>query len=767
MTRALILSILSLIFTLSISAQNLVGKVFDAHSNENLIGVHVYIPELKTGTMTGISGDFELQDLPFGTFQIQFSYLGYQVLVENIDIKEGRNTIKAGLHESIIESKEVIVSVASHHHPEHTPIKIDQLSNQQLLQTAGTLSEGLSALPGIDFQSMGAGIHKPNIRGLSGNRILVLTDGLKLDNQQWGADHSLGINEIGIDRVEVIKGPASIIYGSDAMGGVINFINEKPAKIGYFEGDYNLKLSSVNNGVRTDFGIKDARKYFRYGVRVGHQNYNDYTMGQGNQVSNSRYNETGVKSQLAYVNRKMSTQVNYNYALSNYGIIIPGLIVEPGRLMQLPYQMNTTHVLGSESKLFFGPSKLLFNVGYIANNRQEFEDGSSHAGHSHAHVDLDPSIAPINMQLNTFRMNVQYHMPMTSFEDFSWIVGLNNSTQNNINKGIEKLVPSATTKDLGLYSLMEWDVADKTHIQFGSRFDNRDIQAAAFAGNDAFKYNFANFSGNFGGAFEVNENMLFRSSVATGFRSPNLSELSINGVHHGSQRFEIGNNELKHERNIELDFSMEYHTAHLFAELTVFNNDISDYIFIRATGETNNNFLVYAYQQTDANIRGIEYNFDWHPHPVHWLHLNVSGNFMDGKDVANNTNLPLIAANNIKPELKIEKSGKKVLKESFIKIAYEYYYDKNDVAPLETTTPSYGLLNVAIGNKIEWEKQIVEISLSANNLTDVKYFNHLSTLKNYNLFNPGRNIQFNIKVPFQFKNGYETKKRVTIPSNRG
>ena len=240
--------------------QSLSGYVKDVDENDFLPGVNVFIPELQKGSVTDADGYYKLTELPQGTFKIQFSFIGYQTIIRTITIN-GDQKLDMGLSHQAIEVDEIIISSPYTSTQQENPVKVEQMSLSDINKTgAPTLMSSITAIPGVDQISTGMNIGKPVIRGLSYNRVLVYTQGIRLENQQWGDEHGLGLLEMGIEKVEIIKGPSSMLYGSDAMGGVLHLIEERPAAPEKIHGDYNLKLFSNTQGYSTNLGLKGSLK---------------------------------------------------------------------------------------------------------------------------------------------------------------------------------------------------------------------------------------------------------------------------------------------------------------------------------------------------------------------------------------------------------------------------------------------------------------------------------------------------------------------------
>lgn len=266
----------SLLLAMAAHAQiSIKGTVTDTDGTP-LIGASVSLPELNKGTITNQAGEYTLSNIPKGKIKIRFSYVGFNTQIKIADVSQTENTVNATLSDAIIDSQEVVVTggyVSSQH---ENAVKIDVLKSKEMA-LAGTpnFMESLTQVPGIDMIAKGPGVSKPVIRGLSMNNILVLNNGVRMENYQYSENHPLGIDGSAVDRVEIIKGPASLLYGSDALGGVLNFIKEKPAPTGQILGDYRLQLNSNTLGIDNNLGLKGASKNFFGGLRYGYKSQAD------------------------------------------------------------------------------------------------------------------------------------------------------------------------------------------------------------------------------------------------------------------------------------------------------------------------------------------------------------------------------------------------------------------------------------------------------------------------------------------------------------
>ena len=755
-----ILSLLCILTYISVNSQNtLAGKISNKESQEGLEQVSIYFPQMEKGAVTDNAGEYKIEGLPTGTYKIVASYIGFQTFSGNITIEKGSNTLDISLLPSAIEMEEVIVSTPFHKLQRENVMKVEYAKLSSLKnQGAPTLVEGIGAIPGVDVVSTGVGIGKPVIRGLTSNRVLVYTQGIRLENQQFGAEHGLGVNEAGIESVEVIKGPASLLYGSDAMGGVLYLNPEKFASPSSTEGDINFNYNSNTLGISSGAGIRTSGEKFKYLLRLATNNHVDYLGGDGNRVTNSRFNEKDLKAGLGYQATSFKSDIRYNYNQSNLGIPEEVGLQTTSRTPDLPYQKLDNHILSSNSKIFFNNSNLDITLGYIGNNRKEFEDHDHHEEEEEDHEEEEEDHAEdegheeaaLDMKLNTFNYNLQYHLPKSG--KFETVVGVQGIYQTNKNYGEEILIPDATTQDIGFLGTTHFHLDQNNDFQVGLRYDHRQIDAKAYGSSleegyiAPLKRNFNSFNGAFGYKNNISEQFTGRINVATGFRAPNLAELTSYGTHEGTNRFEIGNRDLKNEQNLQIDLALEFQNEHYEFFLNGFHNSIRDYIYIAPSGTVMDETPVYNYLQQDAILYGGEIGFHLHPHPYDWLHIESSYQTVFG-ELQSGEALPLIPANKLTNTLRVEFNNAKgwwLRSNAFVSL--NTIFKQGKVSAFETVTPGYSLLNAGIGGDIQFLKKSMNINISANNLLDKKYIAHLSRLKSDGILNMGRSVVVGLNI---------------------
>ncbi|CAM4067963.1 TonB-dependent receptor [Flavobacterium weaverense] len=712
-----------------LQAQNTISGTVTDMFNLPVKGVSVSISELHKGTTTDENGKYQFSNLPNKTLKINFTMLGFATQNQSVSIGSNEIILNVLLEEAIFEMDEVIVSTAFNKIQSQNVMKVEHetIKNLQRKGTS-TLIEGLATIPGVSQVSTGASIGKPVIRGLSGNRVLVYSQGVRIENQQFGDEHGLGLNDAGVESVEVIKGPASLLYGSDALGGVLYFNPEKFANANTFKANFSQKYFSNTLGSNTSLGLKTSTDNWKFMTRGSYNTHSDYKIADGERVTNTRYNETDFKTGIGYSNSKFSSVLRYNYNKLDLGIPEEGIAEQStSKKTEFPKQGIFNHLLSLNSIFYLENSKIDLDLGYIANDRSEFEDSND---------------AALHMKLKTFNYNLKYHLPKTG--KIETIVGVQGMHQTNRNSGEEYLIPDAVTNDFGVFGTAnyEWN---RNVLQAGLRFDNRNIktEAQGIAGEEgsfeAVDKSFDSFNAALGYKTNLVDDLTLRLNIATGFRAPNLAELTSNGVHEGTNRYEVGNTNLKTEQNIQTDLNLEYKNSHFEFFVNGFYNHINNYIYTSATGETINTNLVFDYIQDNAKLYGGEVGLHLHPHPLDWLHFETSFETVTGKK-QNNDYLPLIPANNWDNTIRTEFKIKNLLEDGYATLNVSSTFNQKNVSGFETTSNGYTLLNLGFGGTMKLGKTVFDISVNGNNLLDKKYIAHLSRLKTDGIPNIGRTI---------------------------
>ncbi|MDR2650819.1 MAG: TonB-dependent receptor [Prevotellaceae bacterium] len=719
-------------------------KVADKNTNEPIASANIYFPDTKTGTYTDESGNFSISTSSQSLF-VQISSVGYKTYLGTLSLQNENQVIL--LEPSVHELQEIVVSEHATRLQGENVVNVEKLTLNNNAELHGfSLVEKLSSVAGISNWSTGAGIGKPVIRGLSGNRIAVFSQGLRIENQQWGDEHGLGLDENGYEQVEIIKGPVSLLYGSDALGGILYFVDERYAKENSVESVLSSEYNTNTKGLRSTGAFKLSKNRFHWNVFGGYTTHKDYTDGNKDFVANSRFRTGDFKTVLGYTGNKFITSLKYSFLNEKYGLTEAEESEEGeeepysnGRKPLSPFQDLTTHLLSSENTFFFdNNSKLKIDAGYIFNNRKEFED----------------DVAALDMNLNTFSYNAKWYLPKTN-ERWAFTIGSQGMYQTNKNKGEEILIPDASTSDAGIFAVTDFYYSEKAYWMTGLRIDGRHISGKEHGTENeddyipAFSKSYFAFNFSTGIFQPVTERLSFRANFSSGYRAPNMFELLSDGAHEGTNRYEIGNTQLKTENNYQIDASLTYKSKHLELFVNPYFNYIRNYIYLQPTDNEIDDMPVYNYNQTNAYLYGGEAGFHLHPHPLDWLHLDASYSSTFGRN--KHTDLPLMPSQKINATASANFAWNEAVKRFSIYMQTIYSFEQKRIAEYELPTDDYLLLNAGLAFEFGWNKQRLLLNISVNNLLNKTYYDHLSRYKADGIYNMGRNINVKLSIPLQWK----------------
>jgi iron complex outermembrane receptor protein len=717
---------------------NIKGQITDKTNNQSLPFANIYLPEQHKGTLTDNNGIYNMNYLPKGKIKIQFSYIGYKTIIKTIILNDSETILNIEMEPSVLQAEEVVISGGTFTTQHQNAIKIEVLKSKDIAEIGTpSFTEAIANVPGVDMISKGVGVSKPVIRGLSMTNILMLNNGVKLENFQFSENHPFLIDEFGIDRIEIIKGPASLLYGSDAVGGVINVLKEKSAPVGKTIGDFNTQYHSNTQGIVSNLGIRGSSENFFWGLRGGLKSHADYRDGNEDYVPNTRFNEKSFKANVGLIKSFGLFRLYYDYNQPDLGMCIGdaiALTTENGRENKVWYQDLTNHLVSTKNTMFFGKYKININAAYQMNNRRLQTDNNK------------PAFEMVDMDMNTFSYEIKTYLP--SGINSEYIIGLQGANKTNRNHDAPNhVLPDADVNDFSVFGLAQHTFFDKLKTQAGVRYDFRSISTIAEANKDAIDNGYGNISASVGATYELNKHVFLRANLASAHRTPNIAELTQNGMH--GSRYEQGNADLKSQRSYEGDLSAHFHSNYIMVDLAGFYHSINNYIFIAPTNDTvASGDKIYKYSQTNAEIYGSELSLNILP--VDWISIKTTYAYLVGKQ-DDGSNLPFIPQNKLRLELKFQKQNIAFLKKPFVKFGGLYAAKQNKPAMFETESTSYFLLNAGIGANLKWTNQLLVISIQINNLLNETYIDHLSTLKGMRYYNIGRNISINVKIPFRIK----------------
>ena len=768
------------------------GKIIDQKTGVALAGASVYFHEAKTGAITDSNGVFTSPSIPSGKYLVEISYQGFATIIQNIDIN-GRTIKNFSMTETVVEHEEVTVTgVASATRTKLSSQPISILKRSDLFQSSSNnIIDAISKLvPGVASMGTGPAISKPVIRGLGYNRVVTVHDGVRQEGQQWGDEHGIEVDEYSIQKVELLKGPASLFYGSDAMAGVVHLITNVPVQretvSGNLMGTYNGNNGLYGTNANIAGHLKNGFNWNAYGT---YKNAGDYQNAYDGKVFNSRYNERnfggyfGINKSWGYshiiisnFNQHIGVIEGARDSITGQFLVYPETPREHiateaelnSRLLCTPYQQVTHFKIASDNNFVVGGGRATVNLGYQDNKRREFGE------------DARPDLPDLYFDLKTFNYSLQYHLT----EKNGWInsFGLTGMYQQNRNQAKEVLIPAYNLFDIGGFFYTK-KTFDNLTVSGGLRADYRTLHGFGYIENGSrrfedFTRSYSNLSGSIGLSYSANESTTFKLNIARGYRAPSVSELASNGAHEGTYRYEYGELNLQSETAYQIDAGFEYNEDHLSFAISAFYNNIQNYIFYSKLSAVNGgdsivhqpsaDLVAFKFRQAAASLYGFEAKLDIHPHPFDWLHFEnnfslVAAHFNQSFEGTNK--LPFIPSPRLLSVLRANFNKQhKYLHNSYLKLELDNVSAQNRVFTAyntETVTPGYTLLNFGTGTDIVHEgKTIFSIYVSINNLTDVAYQSHLSRLKyteinaatgRMGVFNMGRNFSVKLNMPLSFK----------------
>jgi iron complex outermembrane receptor protein len=742
------------------------GKVVDAQTKEPLPGATITIQDLKISAVTDLNGIFSFKRIPNqGKFLMQVSYLGYKYINKTIDFATTKSTVFE-LQPSLIEANEVVVTgTVTGADSKKNSTSVGVLSHDEMLDRSSTnIIDAVSKVAGVSQITTGQAISKPVIRGLSFNRIVTVNDGVKQQGQQWGDEHGIEIDQYSADRIEVLRGAASLLYGADALGGVINILEPLTVPEGTIKGEV-LSNYSTNGGLSATSAMltgnhdgfvwrgrgtyKNAYSFKTPDYYYPNSGFNEASgevmLGLNKSWGYSHLNITSFNNNIGFYENKRN--VNGNFLNEQGDIYTTEQLKE--RKLESPNQAISHFKIASNSNFLFKKGNLKLDLGFQSNVRKE----------------LFEAVPQLYFDLSTYSLDAKYYSP----EKKGWqpTFGLSTDYAKSLNKGINYLVPDYSNYGVGIFYYLNknWD---NSSFNAGVRYDYRNNKGDALFTNGqqkftAFENHFTNLSGAAGFTHQFSDRFNIKTNLSTGFRAPNPAEQASNGVHEGTFRYEMGSYDLKAEKSYQADISFQYTIETFDFNLSFYNNYMKDYIYLArknnetivATGENGQpeTFPLYRYMQDNADLYGTDASFIFHP--VKFIHFENVYSFVHAQNLALNKPLPFIPSASLRNELKIEPTIKG-LKSFYGSIGLDNYFTQNRIDIFETTTSGYSLLKAGVGASFKLGKQLVRLNISGNNLLDKKYYDHLSRYKpgrlsstdpTFGIYNPGRNVTFGIYVP--------------------
>ena len=662
----------------------------------------------------------------------------------------------------------------------HATAPVSIVTPQVLRATASTnIIDAISHQPGVSQLTTGGSISKPIIRGLSYNRVVVMSEGVRQEGQQWGDEHGVEVDGSSVGSVEILKGPASLMYGSDAMAGVV-ILHAQPTPA---EGEIRANVSTeyqTNNGLfHYSLQMAGNQKGFVWDTRFSDKMSHAYKNKYDGYVPGSQFRERAGRLMLGINKTWGHSRLTWTAYHLTPGIIEGERDETTGELVHdegfsahgygksLPFQQVKHYKAVWDNSVNLSSGYLKAIIGYQQNRRQEFEESEEEY--------------ELFFKLHTLTYDLRY--VTNEWEGWKFSTGIGGMYQKSGNEGEEYLIPDYRLFDFGLYATTTKSLGHHWTLNGGVRYDHRRLHGEELVEDGEtrfsdFSRHFNGLTGSLGAVCNINEHFNLRLNVARGFRTPNMSELASNGVHEGSIRYEIGDQQLKAEYSLQADLGLDFTSQYVSAQLALFANRIDNYIFTHRVAEViDPDYLTYAYTQGNARLLGFEAGLDFHP--IHSVHFSNTFSYVDAQlmqATPSTKYLPFTPAPHWSSELKWElfhhshstinhhhtqtAIHRSLFNNLYVAAGLDCYLKQSHIYradDTETVTPGYALINLSAGTDIQLKgKKMAEFYITADNLLNKAYQNHLSRLKYADLnvitgrrgvYNMGRNITFKLVVP--------------------
>jgi len=676
------LSILLLCFLgIRASAQNeLTGKVYNRINNSPVTYATVYIEDLKIGAVSDSEGVFSLKRIPEGTYLVSIHSLGYALMTQIITVK-GTIMKDFALSPSDMMMHGVVITGNSRATDiRQTPQPITEVSNEYLNENSATnVIDAIAKTPGVSAMTDGQSISKPFIRGLGYNRVLTLNDGVEQMDQAWFDEFGIEADPDAVYRAEILKGPASLAYGSDAIAGVVNLIPEQPLPEGQRQGDVLMNYQTNNGLINNMVHLAGTQNGISWSARVDNIMAHAYHDPEDGYVLNSQFSNFNMDGTIGIHRKWGFSQIHASYFDMATGIvdgtrdsatgIMEKQVSYPGLNGGAPtYVIPTNQELTSytplvinqrirhtklvwDNSISVGDGRITGTFSYQKNQRQETNDPTQ------------PNTPDIYYLSNAATYDLRYISAQMGGFNFS--AGVNGAYQQSQSLGTVMLVPNYNFFQAGAFAIGNYQYRRLT-VSGGIRYDERTFTGdshwidttnvaqapvppntpGSFEEFTQFTTHFSGLSASLGATYNLTKTLYIKGNIAQGYRAPNVEECGAYGVHDGTVIYEIGDPSLKPETNLEEDFTFGVNAKDVSFEVNVFNNSISDFIYrkglLNSAGQDSvSNLLsvggtlfpnapVYMYTQGAAQLYGGEGMIDIHPAAIPWIELNSTISFVDG-----------------------------------------------------------------------------------------------------------------------------------------
>lgn len=782
------------------------GQLTDKTNRSPLVGATVYLPILQKGGLSDTLGRYRVPDVPAGLHKVEIRLLGYKTQTRTVRLLDGETTANFTLDPEAAQLQEVVVTgLTTGSTVKDSPVPIMTYNKIQWLQTSSTnLVDAVQKLPGMSQITTGVGLSKPVIRGLGFNRVITVNDGVRQEDNQWGEEHALQIDEYSIDRYEIIKGSGSLLYGSDGLGGVMSLISARPPEAGVLRGQFLTNYQSNNGLIGFSGMVEGTSQGGLFGrVRVSSKNAGNYRNRYDGRVYGSAYREFDVNT-TAGINRKWGySQIYVSNWHQNINVVtgerdrtgrfqelvrvsadsealrpVSDAVLRSRAIIPANYQSLNNFKASWNTFTKIGSGNLSAIVSYTQNRRQEFAST------------LTPGQPDLYFFLQNVFYDLKYYFGGRNGWDFT--IGGNGLRQYNQNRGLAILYPGYRSSDNGLFVFAQ-KKTDRLTVNGGLRMDIRKMRINQLYADSSGNFNerrtaesqvrfaglnktYSNPTASFGATYNVSDRWTVKANLGRGFRAPSTPELSANGEHAGTFRYEIGSPNLLSETSWQTDLGINYEAPGMSIIVSLFRNQINNYTYSEkvldrfgrdSIVDPARPILTYRYTQGNAVLYGAEAQVTINPQSARWFNFTTSYSLVRSRNLSATNDsaryLPFLPPPRLISQVKFTKAeaGER-WRNLYALLEMEHNWRQNQALlayGTETETPAYTLINLGAGCDLlsGADRTLFSLYVTVQNVFDVAYQSHQNRLKYFGVneatgrpgvFNMGRNVSVKLVVPF-------------------
>ncbi len=672
-----------------------------------------------------------------------------------------------------VSLKEVVVSGGSSKYIQmKSPLNVVR-ANKRFIEDnfKGSLMQTLSRLPGVQAMSVGSGESKPVIRGLGFNRVLVAENGIKHESQQWGDDHGLEIDQFAVDQAEVVKGPSALIYGSDAVAGVID-LKSNVLPMRPFCGQVTLFARSNNES--TGASVRLAGKHGRlwYKANATLVDYADYQVPadsieyysywiklKDRRLRNTAGREKDVSLLLGYAGGKWNTYFRLADVCTKAGFFADahGLEVrlsdidydKSRRDIDLPYHTVNHLSLSNHTDVVWDGGMVEGNVAYQYNRQREFSEPVSHG-----YMPIPPGALERSFSKHVVSANLKGSQAVASHH---LQAGTSMEWQCNRRGGWGFILPDFSQLVIGAFAIDQWHIGEGLSVTAGMRYDHGHVGISSYrdwyktpadaVGDSIYVERSADMTRDFDSfIWSVGINRLLgrwmlKLNVGKSFRMPIAKELGMDGVNYSIFRYEKGNASLDAEESYQADAGVVYEHGSLSVQLTPYINYFSNFIYLNPTPQYKEGLQLYCYTQAKVMRWGLEASVSWKLAPR--LQLDADGEYLYARQMSGDKKgytIPYSTPWSACAAMRYLLPSKNSSRQDYVSLEWKVVGAQNRIVPPEETTRGYQLLNAGVSKSVRLGYSLLRLSLRGDNLLGKRYYDHTSYYRLIGVPEPGRSF---------------------------